>query len=148
MGVTYSKNRLRNDQVRAAVMARELFVNTTGSVFSLYDSSPVDQKPRTGATHRYGVFSYSRMWPIFIYEFIDPNDGVWYENVEEVSQTTSRHCKLFRPNAPCTPMDRVQMLDIWDGGLAYLMVQQARRDEYARCNDEPKTIMKYYFPNP
>jgi len=40
----------------------------------------------------YVVFSYGMHWPLYAYR-----DGVWYENMERYSVTTSKHRRQARP---------------------------------------------------
>jgi hypothetical protein len=43
----------------------------------------------------YVVYSYGGHWPLFMY---DDEVGVWFENAERVSVTTSKHRTLAHPH--------------------------------------------------
>jgi hypothetical protein len=50
-----------------------------------------------GARRCYVVYSYSRLWPLFIY---DEEGGVWFENTDSRSVTTSKHKTQTHPLVP------------------------------------------------
>ncbi len=50
-----------------------------------------------GGTVMYTVFSYSRYWPLYV-NFL----GVWYENGDYSSRTTSKHREDARPTGTTT----------------------------------------------
>ena len=125
------RNRVTQRQVRDRVAARQDFELTTKSLFSLLSHG---EGKDNSTTQRYGVFSYHRGWPVLIYEWQPgaENDGVWYENIEKVSVTTSKHLSIARPhNIKTTPMPREDMLVLWSLGICGVMRVQAERQAHA-----------------
>ena len=93
--------KISNKSSRSYVENRKVF--TASNIFSEYGADPT----------RYIVYSYGLHWPLFIYD-----EGVWYENVEKASQTTSRHATQCRPRGVnITPMDRNSMVMIACRGI-------------------------------
>lgn len=115
--------RINNGQVRQYVQDRKEFKNHTGSLYGYVVLSMYRQ-----ITHRYVVCSYGGHHPLFIYEWVpdSPADGVWYENVDGVSKTTSRHRTQAHPHTACTPMTTEQMRLIADVGLMGMMRATAK----------------------
>jgi hypothetical protein len=109
--------RVNNADVRRCVQRREEFENNTRALYGYMVAVP----PRS--TKRYVVCSYGGHHPLFIYEWMldSPNDGAWFENIEKVSATTTRHQTLAHPMVACTPMTTVQMKLIADHGLLHMM---------------------------
>ena len=98
---TTTKMKKNKPRERSYVENRKVF--TASNIFSEY---AVD-------TTRYIVYSYGLHWPLFIYD-----EGVWYENVEKASQTTSKHATQCRPmRVNITPMDRNSMVMIAHKGI-------------------------------
>jgi hypothetical protein len=107
--------RVNNADVRQYVQRREEFENNTRS---LYGTALA-----TGKTGRYVVCSYGGHHPLFIYEWMlgSPDEGAWFENIDKVSATTTRHQTLAHPMVTCTPMNSAQMKLIADHGLLFMM---------------------------
>lgn len=61
--------------------------------------------------HGYIVFSYSWHWPLFIH-----CNGIWYENEERASVTTSKHRTQTHPHQPTVLLPRWRMKQLqWKG---------------------------------
>lgn len=61
------------------------------------------------ATTGYVVYSYGRHWPLFIWF-----DGVWYENGERYSVSTSKHRSQLHPHAPTMERSAAEMKEMRD----------------------------------
>ena len=48
----------------------------------------------------YKVYSYGRHWPLLVCK-----EGIWYENTDKRSKTTSRHLTACRPFCQTVPVD-------------------------------------------
>jgi hypothetical protein len=61
----------------------------------------------------YVIYSYGAHWPLFVYA-----DGVWYENEDRYSPTTSKHRGQVHPHQPTTllPCEKLLQLVHRDGG--------------------------------
>lgn len=60
----------------------------------------------------YAVFSYGEHWPLFVY-----CNGVWYENEERWSRTTSKHRSQTHPHRPTVALSTAQMKRLVTGGF-------------------------------
>jgi len=100
--------RVANRDARRYVQERKPFAgsNTEG----------VWRRDSNTHTRRYVVTSYGNHFPLFIWE-----DGVWYENVDRHSQTTSKHKSQLHPLCDTMPMtckDMVCLMYYGIGGVA------------------------------
>lgn len=59
---------------------------------------------------RYIVYSYGYHWPLFIWE-----NGVWYENEDKYSVSTSKHASQLHPHAETRKVSAADM-----DGIAYM----------------------------
>ena len=69
---------------------------------------------------RYVVYSYGYHWPLFVYE-----SGVWYENADKFSVTTSKHRSQVHPHEDTLPMSVENMRVLVDYGIAGVAVGMA-----------------------
>jgi hypothetical protein len=70
---------------------------------------------------RYVVYSYGGYhWPLFVYE-----NGVWYENADKFSVTTSKHRSQTHPHEDTLPMSVENMRVLVDYGIAGVAVGMA-----------------------
>ena len=100
--------RVANRDARRHVQERKPFIGSNTEGVWRRDSN----------THelRYVVTSYGTHWPLFIWE-----DGVWYENVDKYSPTTSKHHSQLHPLVETMPMtckDMVCLMYYGIGGVA------------------------------
>lgn len=61
--------------------------------------------------HGYIVFSYGTHWPLFIH-----CNGVWYENEERASRTTSKHRTQTHPHQPTVLLSTAWLKRLARGG--------------------------------
>lgn len=74
-------------------------------------------------TPRYVVYSYGTHFPLFINQ-----DGIWYENQDPYSLTTSKHRSQAHPHMHTTPMTTAAMRRIVEDGIAGLaLLGEAKR---------------------
>jgi hypothetical protein len=73
--------------------------------------------PKINLTERYVVYSYGAHWPLFVCQ-----DGVWFENQDKYSPTTSKHRTQSHPHQPTMPMTSNAMRRIVEDGVAGLAV--------------------------
>jgi hypothetical protein len=66
---------------------------------------------------RYVVTSYGDHFPLFIWE-----DGTWYENIEKITVTTSKHRTQTHPHEDTLPMTCKDMVVIMDHGIVGVAV--------------------------
>ena len=69
---------------------------------------------------RYVVTSYGDHFPLFIWE-----DGTWYENIEKITVTTSKHRTQTHPHEDTLPMSVENMRVLVDYGIAGVAVGMA-----------------------
>ena len=100
-----------NINARRFVQDRQPF--TGNNLFAL--SLPA--RPEINLPERYVVYSYGAHWPLFICE-----SGVWYENNDRYSPTTSKHRTQSHPHQPTVPMTSSAMCRIAEDGIAGLAV--------------------------
>lgn len=76
----------------------------------------------------YVVYSYRYSWPMFVY---DDTADTWYENMNQFSQTTSRHRNQCRPTGVDTVkcgVDDMRILAV-SGGIG--LIERANKGERA-----------------
>lgn len=61
--------------------------------------------------HGYVVFSYGQHWPLFVH-----CNGVWYENEERASVSTSKHRTQVHPHQPTVLLSLTWMQRLVKGG--------------------------------
>jgi hypothetical protein len=69
-----------------------------------------------GNENMYAVYSYGYHFPIYIWV-----GGVWYENTDKYSMSTSKHQTQARPDADTVKMDTDGMMDILRSSVQELM---------------------------
>ena len=79
----------------------------------------------------YVVYSYGRHFPIYLYL-----NGVWYENTDKYSVSTSKHQTQARPEASTVKVDTRAIMDIISRNV------QRRCSAIADCN--PKEVTNGY----
>lgn len=62
----------------------------------------------------YVVASYGKHWPLFVY---DDLVGVWFENMDRYSVTTSKHKSQAHPNVPTIACDKDVIRDVIANGV-------------------------------
>lgn len=67
----------------------------------------------------YVVYSYGYHWPLFV-----RYNGVWYENTDKYSRTTSRHHSQCHPLGSTTLLSLDQIKTLADGGFQALAKQR------------------------
>jgi hypothetical protein len=115
-------NRVANRDARKYVQEGKPFTgsNTEG----VWRRDPNTHEPR------YVVTSYGNHFPLFIWD-----DGVWYENVDRFSPTTSKHKTQLHPQCETMPMtcrDMVCLMYYGIGGVAAGMTEVDSRGEPIR----------------
>ena len=102
--------RVANKNARIYVQNRESFEGS--HTFGEWRSTT--HSPRDS---RYIVCSYGMHWPLFIWE-----NGVWYENEDKASPTTSKHRTQLHPHAETRLLPADAMREIaWQGALKYFI---------------------------
>ena len=81
--------------------------NNLFAQFFCVDTSPA----HTAGDHGYVVYSYSTHWPLFI-----NCNGVWYENEDRASRTTSKHRTQVHPHQPTVLLSLEWMQRLVKGG--------------------------------
>jgi len=69
---------------------------------------------------RYVVTSYGDHFPLFIWE-----EGTWYENIEKITVTTSKHRTQTHPHEDTLPMTCNDMVVIMNHGIVGVAVGMA-----------------------
>ena len=80
-----------------------------------------------GSPRRYIVYSYGKHWPLFIWE-----NGVWYENADRASVSTSKHRTQLHPHTQTRPLGKDAMVDIARLGFSGLVASRLNREEVSR----------------
>ena len=78
----------------ACARALEPFRNSSGSLHGNWVEYP----------KRYAVWSYGEHFPLYMWE-----KGIWYENKDKYSQTTTRHLQYARPSYDTIKLDTETM---------------------------------------
>lgn len=68
---------------------------------------------------RYVVYSYGEHWPLFIHV-----DGVWFENQDKYSCTTSTHRTQIHPRVDTIKLSTEQMISIAQKGVVGHVVER------------------------
>jgi len=103
--------RTSNSKCRTHVQSRKPF--TANNLFGVI----MEGREDLNLTPRYVVYSYGTHWPLFIHQ-----DGVWFENQDKYSPTTSKHRSQAHPHANTMPMTAAAMRRIVEDGIAGLAV--------------------------
>lgn len=82
--------RLSSHAARQMVVKRLEF-RTGGALYA-------ECRKASDGTHMYVVYSYGDHWPLFVC-----HDGVWYENIDRYSVTTSKHRSQSHPHCDTIP---------------------------------------------
>ena len=81
------------------------------NLFGEWDG-PTEWLPNNTPSTPYVVYSYGYHFPIYIWL-----DGVWYENTDKYSVSTSKHQTQARPDALTVRTNRNGMIDILKGNF-------------------------------
>jgi hypothetical protein len=100
-----------NIKCRTHVQARQPFKGN--NLFGVY----LEGRENLHLSPRYVVYSYGTHWPLFINQ-----DGIWYENADRYSPTTSKHRSQAHPHTQTVPMTTAAMRRIVEDGIAGLAV--------------------------
>lgn len=100
-----------NIKCRSLVQSRQPF--DANNLFGVQ----LPARPEINLTERYVVYSYGTHWPLFVCQ-----DGVWFENQDKYSPTTSKHRTQSHPHQPTTPMTVQALKRIVEDGIAGLAV--------------------------
>jgi len=113
--------RVTNKEVRGFVQRRVSFKTNNGTLWGEpYENGVLGTNI---ILRRYVVYSYQYDWPIFVAEEDEHGNVQWYENVDKVSATTSRHVSAAHPHVDTLPMSRGAMVRIAREGIAALAVK-------------------------
>lgn len=113
--------RTSNTKCRALVQQRTPFVGNNLFAVRLL------AQPDLNLTERYVVYLYGTHFPLFVWQAFDgvageSGLGVWYENQDRYSPTTSKHKSQAHPHMHTTPMTTGAMIRIVEDGIAGLAV--------------------------
>jgi len=100
-----------NIKCRQFVQSRQPF--TANNLFAVH----LPAQPDLNLTERYVVYSYGTHFPLFVHQ-----SGVWFENQDRYSVTTSKHRSQSHPHYPTQPMTTGAMRRIVEDGIAGLAV--------------------------
>jgi len=100
-----------NIKCRTHVQSRQPF--TANNLFAVH----LDGDKALNLTERYVVYSYGTHFPLYIFQ-----DGVWFENQDRYSVTTSKHRSQAHPHTATVPMTTGAMIRIVEDGVAGLAV--------------------------
>jgi hypothetical protein len=103
--------RTSNSNCRTHVQSRKPF--TGNNLFAVY----LEGRQDLNLTPRYVVYSYGTHWPLFIHQ-----DGVWFENQDRYSVSTSKQKSQAHPHTDTMPMTAQAMRRIAEDGIAGLAV--------------------------
>ena len=92
-----SRVRIANRDARGYVQDRTPFIGS--------NIEAVWRKNNLTGDRMYVVTSYGTHWPLFIWE-----NGVWYENADKYSPTTSKHKSQTHPLCDTVPMSSKDMV--------------------------------------
>lgn len=93
--------KIANRDARRYVQSRTLF--TGSNLFSQYSHDG------------YAVLSYGVHWPLFIH-----SNGMWFENEERHSVTTSKHRSQSHPHCPTVLLSHYWMKKLFNEGFQAL----------------------------
>lgn len=85
----FSPIKVTQKGVADAILKYQAFDLTTGSLFARWSNKLLGFDG-----DRYGVFSYTLNWPLYVYE---GRIGQWFSHDQKCSLTTSRHKRLAAP---------------------------------------------------
>ena len=107
-----------NIRCRALVKSRQPF--TANNLFGVR----MPANPDSNLTERYVVYSYGTHFPLFVWQACDQGSefGMWFENQDRYSVTTSKHKSQSHPHYPTTPMTTGALQRIAEDGLSGLAV--------------------------
>lgn len=88
--------KLRNHEVRAAVLDLVNFQNTNGTLFGRWETPTL-----------YVVYSYGEHWPLFLRD--SRVSWSWAENDSRYGVTTSKHRSLAHPHEKTVGSNTVEM---------------------------------------
>lgn len=113
-----------NIKCRTLVQSRQPF--NGNNLFGVYLEGNAD----LNLTPRYVVYSYGTHWPLFVWQACDQDSdlGMWFENQDRYSVTTSKHKTQAHPHYPTQPMTTGAMIRIVEDGIAGLaLLGEAKR---------------------
>jgi hypothetical protein len=100
-----------NTKCRTHVQQRTPFV--ANNLFA----TALPANPNLNLPERYVVYSYGTHFPLFVWQ-----GGVWYENQDRYSVSTSKHRSQAHPHFPTVPMTTNALIRIAEDGIAGLAV--------------------------
>ena len=113
-----------NINCRTLVQSRKPF--NGNNLFAVH----LPARPDLNLTERYVVYSYGTHWPLFVWQACDQDSdlGMWFENQDRYSPTTSKHKTQAHPHYPTQPMTAGAMRRIVEDGIAGLaLLGEAKR---------------------
>lgn len=113
--------RIANRDARDYVRNRKEFEGSNLFARMVIVTNPGNDATGTEWTSRmvYVTYSYGHHWPLFVY---DENAGVWFENVDYYSRTTSKHRSQAHPLLPTILCDKVTIRRaVYEGVNAVLL---------------------------
>lgn len=99
--------KIANRDARRYVQSRTTFVGS-----NLFGYTFTDRFAPEGMQDGYAVFSYGVHWPLFIY-----SHGMWFENEERHSVTTSKHRSQSHPHCPTVFLSHHWMKKLFNEGF-------------------------------
>ena len=104
LNTEYNMNKTANKDCASYVTKREEFKGS--NLFGEWDGAS-DYFDISDTYNLYIVYSYGRHFPIYLYL-----NGVWYENTDKYSVSTSKHQTQARPEASTVKVDARSIRDI------------------------------------
>jgi hypothetical protein len=116
--LTMKSVKTSNIKCRQFVQSRQPF--TANNLFAVH----LPAQPDLNLTERYVVYSYGTHFPLFVWQACDQGSqlGMWFENQDRYSVTTSKHRSQSHPHYPTQPMTTGAMRRIVEDGIAGLAV--------------------------
>jgi hypothetical protein len=108
--------KIANKQARQLVQKEHPFEGS-----NLYAQFHTDKE-----TMWYAVYSYGEHWPLFIRA-----NGIWFENEDKHSPTTSKHRSQTHPHCPTVLLSSKWMVALAKGGYRAIARERILRGEPA-----------------
>jgi hypothetical protein len=109
--------RINGRTCRAWVQERTPFQNSNGQLFGQWEN--LDGRENTSAL--YVVYSYGQHWPLFAY---DNDRGLWFENSDKFSRTTSKHRMQAHPLCDTLKLNCQRMIELVRKGYVATTVRR------------------------
>jgi hypothetical protein len=103
--------KIANKDARQYVKARKVFHGS--NIFAEIRSNGI-----------YVVWSYGYHWPLFVH-----TQGMWFENSEKYSQTTSVHRSKCHPHCDTVGLSKANMQKLIDSGYVTLVADRVIKGE-------------------